>query len=54
MKVGDKVEVLRKGYSPSDTEDMTVMTIENIWIYQVCLKGLEVVTCCAMVPCYDL
>jgi len=34
VKVGDKVKVLREGYSPSDTEDMTVMTIENIWIYQ--------------------
>ena len=34
IKVGDQVKVLREGYSPENTEDMTVMTIKNIWIYQ--------------------
>ena len=34
IKVGDQVKVLREGYSPHDDEDMSVMTIKNIWIYQ--------------------
>jgi len=34
VRVGDSVKILREGYSPRDAEDMSVMRIENIWIYQ--------------------
>eukprot|EP00484_Ammonia_sp_Unknown_P021901 CAMPEP_0197032570 /NCGR_PEP_ID=MMETSP1384-20130603/11221_1 /TAXON_ID=29189 /ORGANISM="Ammonia sp." /LENGTH=1087 /DNA_ID=CAMNT_0042462255 /DNA_START=27 /DNA_END=3290 /DNA_ORIENTATION=- len=35
VRVGDEIKILREGYSPDDNkEDMSVMKIENIWIYQ--------------------
>ena len=34
IKIGDQVKILREGYSPQDDEDMSIMTIKDIWIYQ--------------------
>eukprot|EP01083_Nonionella_stella_P022367 61883_1 len=35
IKVGDTVKILREQYAPNENEeDMSVMTIKNIWIYQ--------------------
>eukprot|EP01083_Nonionella_stella_P218945 784660_1 len=34
VKVGDRVRVLREGFSLEDDEDMSIKTIEKIWIYQ--------------------
>ena len=34
VRVGDRVRVLREGYSLDDREDMSVVTISKIWIYQ--------------------
>uniref|UniRef100_A0A6A7G5G1 110 kDa U5 small nuclear ribonucleoprotein component CLO-like isoform X2 n=2 Tax=Hirondellea gigas TaxID=1518452 RepID=A0A6A7G5G1_9CRUS len=34
VKVGDRVRVLREGFSLEDDEDMSIKTVDEIWIYQ--------------------
>ena len=34
INVGDTIKVMREGYSLSDNEDMSIIKITNIWIYQ--------------------
>lgn len=34
VRCGDRVRVLREGYSLDDVEDMSIKTVEKIWIYQ--------------------